>query len=194
MNQICESHGLHQSNPRFAGSSKLISNVCASCFSSDAGGTWRRDTATDDNLCNSCGLRLARKRRKVSQSIPPVTKTAKTGSPEAATRSDPSPMNSQILKLYILLGSVIFAQAQNQAKATVMPSSSLSEPNASSMPDPFAQPSSAASAGNPDEMDAYAAPKEDNEVQVKKNSLMLSSSSYGSLFDLLLSSKSLQLD
>jgi hypothetical protein len=110
--------------------------------------------------------------------------------------SDPSPFSRQILglQLYLLLGSVIAAQNKAKASSSAASSSLPSEMDPSSSaipPDPFAQPSSAAYAVNPSE--EVAQWLEESEIEVKKDSLMLSSSSYGSLFDLLLS-KSVHLD
>lgn len=187
---------IHQSSsvtpPRFAGSSKLIINTCANCQASEAGGTWRRDPLTNDNLCNSCGLKLQRKRRRESNPTPPSSKVAKI---QPLSPSDSSPVSRQILglQLYLLLGSMI--AAQNKAKASSAPSSSqpseMDPSSSATPPDPFAQPSSAACAVNPNE--EVAQWLEESEIEVKKDSLMLSSSSYGSLFDLLLS-KSVHLD
>lgn len=190
MNQSDESPGcglLHQSTPLFSGSSKLISNTCANCRSTDPGGTWRRDPLTDENLCNSCGLKIQRKRKKESLHLQiPSTKTAKVQ--PSASPAQASPVGRQILQLYLLLGTVV--AAQDKAEVSAKPSSSSSEPKEdSNLPDPFSQPNYVPTRP-PDQMIQEG----ELGIPVKKGSLVLSSSaSYGSLLDLLLS-KSIHLD
>ena len=170
---------------------------------------------TGENLCNSCGLKLSRKRRKEESSDPdsiPV-KTARTNSTASAPGA-PSSFNNQLLPLYFLLGQAILKQVQGSSVSDSLAQDPLPH---ETLPDPFSTPLSQA-VRPPLEREAAVRPgpftndrndtvprssdgRQSGEAEAPAQiegkssscSLMLSSSSYGSLFDLLLS-KSIDLD